>query len=180
MPIRTGAARAVEQIQEVFRRRERATADLATVRVEGRNEDGTTQIQRLDGECVGRGCADDHYAGETFEHPRRTCFSGSTGTSGVALISQRGGANALWVERLDPSVFPQGTTLDVDVVGYGFQDDTQFEFLLPGTFEPNPFITIDDQVLVSSELVTLTIVIDQAAPPIVNAPLAFDNPGEPF
>jgi hypothetical protein len=180
MPVRTGAEKTVEVLQQVLGRRERATADLDTVRVIGRNDDGTTQIQRLDGECVARGCADDHYEGETFQHPRRPCFTGSTGTTAVALLSERGGARVLWVERLDPDELPAGATTEVQVHGRGFEEGTEFEFLLPGTRDVNPEVEIVDQVILSSEQVTLQVAVATGAALVREAPLAYDNPGSRF
>ncbi|HVF61681.1 MAG TPA: hypothetical protein VNJ70_17885 [Thermoanaerobaculia bacterium] len=180
MPIRTGAERAVEGIHEVLRRRERATADLVTVRVVGRNEDGTTQVQRLDGECVQRGCADNRGEGETFQHPRQPCFSPATGTTGVALLSQRGAAAVLWVERLDPPDLPAGAALQVQVHGRGFKEETRFEFLRPGTIDVNPDVEITGQELISSEQVTLDVLVAAGAELVRNAPIAYDNPGAAF
>lgn len=175
------AARFVQALERTFARRERERAPVRTSRVTGRNEDGTVRLQRTDGECVARGGISDAYTGQVVIEPNRSPLS-RRGTAGIAQVSEQGSVSILWVERLDPNEYRPGASYSVTVTGRGFRPETVFEFLRPGlAYVPNGDITITASTYVDETTFLLEIDVDPGAALYRRgAPLAYDNPGDPW
>lgn len=164
-------------LSDILDKRKKAEADFRPARVVGRNTDGTPQLLRLDTECVGRGDPSNNYTGQVTSVPAGPRFN-RRGTSGVALL---GGTPVLgpilFVERLEPSTFGPGLTFNVSVIGRGFSETTEFDFLLEdGSRTINPDITINLATFVDPEHFTLNITTSPAAAVLELRPLAYDDP----
>ncbi len=170
----------VRRLRDILDSREdRNPTAVRTSRVVGRNEDGTLRLQRIDGECVARGCVTPEGEGEMVRRPAGACW-GNQGTSGIALASVRGAGRFLWVERIEPEVFEAGSSLTVTVHGRGLSTDTVFDFLLPGGEDVNPYITQTAIRWVSDREMEIDIEVSELAPVLTTAPLAYDKPGTPI
>ncbi len=165
-----------EVLGEILDRRARDEADVHTSRVVGRNRDGTTLLQRLDGECTARGGGQSYYPGQVVRHLAGSDFAG-LGASGVALLSLRSSSRFLFVESLEPEVFPRGASLTVVVRGVGFTETVEFEFLLPGSEEVNEGITLLSQRLLDSTTMELDLQVAPDAAVFLQASLAYGDPG---
>lgn len=176
------AARTVSALVELLNRRERDRAPIRTSRVVGRNDDGTLQLQRTDGECVARGGVSDAYQGTVVMEAARQPLA-RRGTAGVSQVSEGGAVSILWVERLDPDTYRPGASYTVTVTGQGFRESTLFVFLRPGlAYVPNTDITITAAEYVDPQTYRLSIDVaaDAVLYPQTAAPLAYDNPGDPL
>lgn len=174
MPGRDVLARLIDRrIVEVVTDRQ----PVRTVRVLGRNSDGTLQLQREDGECVSRGCEEGAYQGETLKTARVFCAQ-DIGTSELVVNRFDGGGSFLWVESLSPSQLFPGTSVQIVVTGYGFNETTVFEFLLPDSETINEDITIDAITFVDDTTVWIDVTVDADAAGLIGCALAFDNPNQ--
>lgn len=166
--------RLVRGMQEAIVRHGERTSPVHTVRVVGRNQDGTTQVLPLEGECVARGCGDNLYQGQQTEHPKAHCFT-NAGTSGVAGLSVRGTVHVLWVERLEPPLLRAGESATVLVIGRGFSPSTEIAFLrLDGSV--NADVTIDETRFVSETELELDVTVAAAALVLADGPIAYGDP----
>lgn len=168
----------VRALRDVFEQREHKRAAIRASLVVGRNEDGTTRLQRLDGECVARGCVTPEGAGEVTRRPAGPCWQ-NQGTTGVALLTFRGSGRVLWVESIEPAFYAPGESYTVTVTGRGLTATTVFDFLGPGSEEVSPWITQTAVRWVSAEEMEIDLEVDAAAPAMVEAALAYDDPGAP-
>jgi len=117
-------------------------------RVEGRNTDGTTRLRFLGGTCEARlGITAGRQGEVVLAEP-----SGlrSRGTAGVPTASLAASRAAVWVERLEPSALCIGQEQEVTVIGRGFSQSTRFEFLLPGSIDVHPGISILETTWIDS------------------------------
>jgi len=129
--------------------RERRSAEVRPARVVGHDTDGAALLERLDGECIVRGGAGGLVGEIVVELPS---LLNRRGTTGVAVARQSVALATLWLERLDPDWFPQGSAgLVVDVYGSGFTPTTVFAFGVPGGSEAlNPDVEIVSTTFVDS------------------------------
>lgn len=165
----------VRRLEEVFARRERGNPHAVHAsRVTGRNDDGTLQLQRVDGECVARGCATAEGVGEIVRRPAGPCWQ-NQGTSGVALAEARGTGRVLWVQRIEPSFYAPGESYTVTVTGRGLSQATVFDFLLPASEEVTPYIVQTAQRFVDAQTIEIDIDVDPLASAVVTAALAYDD-----
>jgi hypothetical protein len=74
-----------------------------------------------------------------------------------------GGGNGPTVDSADPNNAPQGTTLDVRVLGSGYDETSDVKFLLNG--KPTPSVKTNATQFVSSEELVANITIDADAVP---------------
>lgn len=174
--------RLVRPLRQTFRKEaDEQRRYYATKRVEGRNSDGTINVRPLGGECVERSNICSAYSGQLIEVP---CGNGvgRLGASGVAMARVQRLASAMWVESIEPSFFARGQAYEVTVIGRGFTASSGFEFLLPGTEDVNPGVTITGSTFVSETEFTLQVEISLDSVLIAEGggPLAFDNPGSPM
>lgn len=169
---------AIRNLRRALDRRERNARIVYPYRVQGRNSDGTLNILRLDGECVERTRKCTKREGEMGVVP---CGAPPDlqGATGIGLA--RGAANAAicWVESLDPPLYSQGSSYTVDVVGRGFTEEFDIDFLLPGTETIHPGITKDEVRFMTSVLVEVDITIAADAEPIdaSTGDIAYENVG---
>lgn len=173
----TGTAGVVQAIKEVLDTRARREADVRPSRVVGRNTDGSALLLGLDGECISRGGAGGYQGEIVVQLPS---LLNRDGTAGVGVLSQRSTATLLWVDAIEPAIFPQGaTSLEVTVTGQGFSPSTQFEFLQPASEEVNDDVTIVAQSFVDAQTYTLFVNVAADAAPLLPGlvgGLAFDDP----
>jgi hypothetical protein len=157
--------------------------------VVGRNQDGTLQLRRMDGECVGRGAYSGAATGEVVNAP--IDLHRDVGAAGVAGISQRGSVGGVWLESIEPNVFNVGDTYTAVIVrGRGFREGiTALDLLLPDSRVINADIMITEIRYVSPEELELDLVVASTARVFgwaagpdgleeVFAAIAYDNPGE--
>ncbi|HEX4954809.1 MAG TPA: hypothetical protein VF017_15560 [Thermoanaerobaculia bacterium] len=175
----TPAERVVQQLSRALALDAAKTADLRPVRVVGRKDDGTLEVLRLDGECVARGDDRAAYTGQVLQSPAGPPLR-YQGTAGVAGLAQSAALRAVWVRKVSPSTLERGSTTVVDVWGGGFLAETVFAYLLPGTEEEHPGVTVEAVELVDSGHVRLTVTVAPDAELVTDAALAFDNPGRPL
>lgn len=178
MPI-LAEQRLIRPLRQKFRQQSRELgAYSAAKRVEGRNADGTINLRPLGGECVERSNICSAYSGQLIQVP---CGNGlgRLGASGVAMARFSRVSGNMWVESISPSSFARGGTYTVTVTGGGFTTGSVFEFLLPGTEDVNPGVTITASEYVSFTEFTLEIeiAVDCELIPDGGAGLSFDNPG---
>ena len=143
-------------------------------RVEGRNPDGTTILRFLDGTCEARLGVTGGRKGEVVTAAPSSL--GFRGTAGIAFAPSTATATGgdLWLERLEPDVFEPGQDVTVHVVGRGFRPSTRFDFLrAPGSLEIHAFIEILETRFIDSETVEMDLRINDNAPVIERAPVAF-------
>jgi hypothetical protein len=171
----------VAALSRILDRRERVGAPVRTVRIVGRNEDGTTRRLRLDAVCVTRGDSANHYGGQTTTEPAGSPYR-RLGTTGIAEASQAASGATPWVDRLEPAILNPGQSLTVTVRGRGLVEGMSFEYLLPSTSpgrRPNVInskVRVDGATFVSETEYSLAVVVDPGALPIVDGPLAWDLP----
>jgi hypothetical protein len=169
------AARVVDALTELLNQRERRRAPLHEARVVGRNADGTLQLQRTDQECVGHGCVTGEGEGEVLRRPAGPCWS-RQGTTGVAGISDRGGAKTLIVASLDPDVYQPGNVYTVLARGRGFAAGITVDFLLAEASEViHPGISVDEIRVLDDTQAEIDITVAADAEPVVDSPLAYDT-----
>jgi hypothetical protein len=166
----------VEVLGRVLDERAARDRSVRTARVVGRNTDGTTQLLRLDGQCVSRGCGTSQYPGETIETAVTFCAK-DIGTSGITTTSSQRGANLVWIESLSPELYAAGESYTVEVVGFGFDERTRIEFLLPDSLDVNPDVTIDEIRVITSELLEVDITLAEEAEAVTAASISYDNGG---
>lgn len=162
----------VAALRQLVSQHRRAHEPLIPKRVVGRNTDGTLRLVRLDGECVERGDTRPAQAGQVLRVPSGPSFA-RKGASGIGR-STRDVADTVWVEKLEPRALPRGETTVVSVLGRGFVAGMQWDFLLPGTDDPHPGITVVNVDRLSSHLVHLTVTVAGDATIVTSAPLAYD------
>lgn len=168
----------VRALREVLDSRARRERDVIPSRVVGRDTDGRTLLLGLDGECISPG-GSSGYDGEIVT--TLPSLLNRDGTAGVRALSQSAATTILWVESISPSIFSQGASaLSVTVTGRGFTSSTVFQFLQPASEEVNDDITIVSSTYVDPETFTLVINVAADATPIVDAPLAYDDPSRRF
>jgi len=145
--------RALKRFADVRRDLE---AEVLPSIVVGRNEDGSAQLLGLHGECVARGGAGG-YQGEIVT--RLPSLTGRQGTTGAALLSNRGSLGTVWLEAVDPYPLPRGASgLTVTLTGGGFTANTLFDFLAEGSEDDlNPDVTVTGRTFLDSETVELTV-----------------------
>ena len=165
--------RELRQMQKLVDRRTAALEIPQTARVLRRNTDGTTVVELLDGSCEARlGITGGRTGDVVLAVP--TSARASRGTAGVARVGLSASLSSLWVERLDPNVYEPGDELTVTVIGRGFVPTTTFTFLLPDSVQPSPWITVFDRRFLDSEHFELDIRVDDAAPAVEIAGLAYE------
>lgn len=145
--------RALKRFADVRRDLE---AEVLPSIVVGRNEDGSAQLLGLHGECAARGGAGG-YQGEIVT--RLPSLTGRQGTTGAALLSNRGSLGTVWLEAVDPYPLPRGASgLTVTLTGGGFTANTLFDFLAEGSEDDlNPDVTVTGRTFLDSETVELTV-----------------------
>jgi len=88
--------------------------------------------------------------------------SGHTGEGAVAENTEPE------ITSVDPATIPQGSTIDLDVVGIQFEDGDVFDAAIYNidTFlwEVDPLLTVNSAVFVDSENYTLNVTADATAP----------------
>jgi hypothetical protein len=168
-----------EALRQLGRHWRRQATDIVPARVMGRNTDGTVNLQRYDGTCTSRGEVSSHYTGQIVSEVPKPAYN-RTGAAGVAQISSSQSVGTLWVESIDPDEYEQGLSYSVTVIGKGFTSTTEFAFLQLGSDEINEDITIDSKTLVSATEYTLEITVAADADAVSAAPLAYDDPGNPY
>ena len=168
-----GAERVVDLLGKVLERRERDRSPLRKARVLGRYEEGTERILRTDAACVTRGDSDNHYPGTVVLSsslaPYQRAGSGVGSSETVA-------AGSLWVERLEPAELPQGASLEVTVVGRGFDSATWIDFLTPAVDELvllNQDVLVNAVSVVDSQTLVLQVDVAGSARLYASAPIAF-------
>jgi hypothetical protein len=167
--------RILTALNTLLARRERDRSPVRPAIVQGRHQDGTERILRLDATCPTRSTPNNHYPGTTLLTPTLTAFhrAGSTGIGTSTTIS----SSTLWIERLDPNEYHPGQTYQVTVTGRGFDTTTRIDFLDPNPEAPegtlNPDLEILSLLYVSSEVLLLKLTVAPGARLIVNAPIAF-------
>ncbi len=178
----TNPARLITQLRRVFERRERDRAPVRTVRVLGRNTDGTERLQRSDATCVTRGAVAGNYSGQVILEPQTNVFH-RQGSIDIAPVSQAASTDTLWIDRLEPSDLRPGETYVITVTGRGFTGGVLIDFLDPADsylFQPNVLnddITIDSLVVEDDSTLSLTVSVAPGArlwP--AGAPIAFGRP----
>ncbi len=171
----TGAEKILTLLGNLLDRREREQAPARTARVLGRHQDGTERLQRTDARCVTRGTPNNHYTGTVLLNPSLAPFhrSGITGIGTSETIP----AGTLWIEKLDPSEYYPGQTVQVTVQGRGFDDRIRIDFLDPDPSVSEGTLNPDLEVLalqfVSPELLLLDLAVAATARPITSAPIAY-------
>ena len=171
------AARVVDTLAGLLAQRERRRAPLHEARVVGRNGDGTIQLQRTDQECVGRGCVTAEGEGEVVRRPAGPCWS-RQGTTGVAGVSDRGGARLLLVTSLDPDVYEPGQAYTVLARGRGFEPEIRVDFLFAdGGDQLHPAVTVEEIRVLGDSTAEIDITVAADADPVTEAPLAYDTGG---
>lgn len=172
-----GVAGFVDEFGRVLDERARREADVRPAQVVGRRTDGRALLLGLDGECISSGGAGGYQGEIVVQLPS---LLNRDGTAGAGVLAQRATAALLWVDALDPNVFPQGATaLEVTVTGEGFTPSTQFQFLQPASQEVNDDITILSATFVDSQTFTLYISVAADAAPLLPGlvgDLAYDDP----
>jgi len=164
-------------LRRAFDERAERDRSVRPGRVVGRATDGRTLVLDLTGECI-QATGSSGYTGEIVT--QLPALLNRQGTAGVAVLARRDSAPLLWVTALDPDYFTPGATgLVVTVSGHGFSSATRFHFLLPGSEEIHPDITLVGSTYVDSETFELLLNIAAGAAPIPanGAALAFDDPG---
>lgn len=157
--------RATDEIAEILVDKERrllTTLERRGViagKIEGRNTDGTVQVQSDKSECILRSAID--------TEPDTNLI----GVSGVGFSAGIYGVGIVWVEELDPRDLFPNQTQTVDVIGRGLREGMTFVFLLPDG-EPHPLAEVTEVNFMSSELIELTVVVGDAGL-IENAPIQY-------
>lgn len=172
-----GAAGVVDALRRAFDDRARREADVKASQVVGRNTDGSAKLLGLDGECISRGGAGGYDGEIVVTLPQ---LLNREGTAGSGVLQGASIAQLLWIDSIDPAIFPRGATLEVAVVGKGFTVLTRFEFLLPASEDVHPGITVDYVNFTDSEHVTLGISVAADAELVTEAPIAYDDPSMRF
>lgn len=178
MPVRNEAERTADTLSRILDRQRADDVQFPDLLVEGRNADGTIQVRDLRGECVATSNVCSAYQGQVIQIPCGAPFRVS-GAAGVAMARVTRPSGTLWLESVSPSSYLPGGSYTVTMTGKGFKATTQFEFLIPGTREVNPDVTVNSITYVSATqmLVSITIAVD-ADPILMTAGgVAYDNPG---
>jgi len=166
----------ISLLQSLLSRRERERSAVRPARVLGRHQDGTETLQRHDTTCPTRGGRDNHYTGSVVLSPASS--ANRQGTAGLGT-SETISTPTLWVERLDPNTFNPGQTLTVQVIGRGFTATTRLDFLDPNPETPegtiNPDLVVLEVLVVSSEILHLTLAVAPTASPLTAAPIAYGS-----
>jgi hypothetical protein len=147
-------------------------------RVEGRNSDGTIGVRPLNGECIERSNICSAYPGMIIQVP---CGNGlsNLGAAGTAMARVNRLADTMWVESIDPPLFPRGTSFTATITGRGFTTSSVFDFLVPGTKQINEGVVVDGSHFVSPTgfEVELSVAFDAALILDQSGDIAFDNQG---
>jgi hypothetical protein len=171
----TASEKVLSLLQNLLTHRDRRQAVIRPSIVQGRHQDGTERILRLDATCPTRSTPNNHYPGTTLLTPTLAAFhrAGSTGIGSSSSLS----APTLWIEHLNPNEYHPGQTYQVTVTGRGFDTTTRIDFLDPDPEAPegtlNPNLEILSLLYVSPETLLLELTVAPGARLLTNAPIAF-------
>ena len=170
-----------DSLARVLDERRRIDAEIRPARVEARNDDGTLQMRPLHGECIATAPACGLYVGQVVEVPCSAPFK-HLGAAGISMLRASRVAALMHVESLDPATYERGFSGTVTVTGLGFTPVSAFEFLLPGTEDINPGVTISAIAYVSETECTLTMAVaaDAEVIPEGTGDLSYENVGLPI
>jgi len=163
------------ELARVLDAREVRTRPLRLSQVVGRNDDGTLQIVRRDGECIQRGCVTPEGVGELVLAPSTPCHA-REGTGGLATLADQLPGRILWLESVEPSAYDAGQAYTVTLTGRGFTAATVFDFLRPDSEEVNADITLTERRILDDRTAELDIEVAAGAAAVHQAAMAYDDP----
>lgn len=145
--------------------------DIVPRRVLGRNTDGTERVVRLDGHCTERSGVGGHEKGQVLLLPGAPEF-GSRGATGIATGFGAPGA-LVHLESQTPRSMPSGLTADYALVGRGFYDGMQLEYLTADGETVHPEITVNSITVHSSTSATVNVTVASTATVETSLPVAY-------